>query len=71
MNLSTSKFTVALIGLGSIAPLHIDALNYVTQAKLVAVCDPLEKTSNVLKYTDYSKLLKEVKPDVVHILTPH
>ena len=63
----------AVIGLGVIGKVHCEIIQ--AQADLVAVCDIDESKfdlyPNALHYTDYKKMLKEVKPDVVHICTPH
>lgn len=64
---------VAVIGLGVIGKLHADIA--AMKADLVAVCDvneaELSPFKNAEKYTDYTRMLDEVKPDVVHVCTPH
>lgn len=64
---------IAIVGLGVIGKLHAELAQ--AHAKLVAVCDTderrLEPYSGVKGYTDYIRMLEEVKPDVVHICTPH
>ncbi len=63
----------AVIGLGVIGKVHCEIIQ--EQAQLVAVCDVDESKltlyPDALHYTDYKKMLKEVRPDVVHICTPH
>lgn len=63
----------AIIGLGVIGRLHAELAQ--AHAELVAVCDADEKKlapyGNAKKYADYVRMLDEVKPDVVHICTPH
>lgn len=65
---------VAVIGLGVIGKVHVKAIGE-TDASLVAVCDVVEEKlteyPEVKGYTDYIAMLDEVKPDVVHICTPH
>jgi len=64
----------ALVGLGVIGQVHVDIINKLG-LDLVAVCDvdenKLKDTCATQKFTDYEKMLSEVKPDVVHICTPH
>ena len=69
----------AVIGIGAIAPLHIKALQACGQ-EIVALCDPeIEKCHAANEkfglcaavYTDYLQMLDAVKPDVIHICTPH
>ena len=76
------KTRVAIIGCGGIANgKHMPSLSRVEDCEMVAFCDIVEwkavaaakkfGTENALVYTDYKKLLSEVKPDVVHVLTPN
>ncbi len=71
---------IALVGCGSICDVHIKAI-LTNGAELVALCDPnlnrakekkekYELTDTVL-YSDYSTMLADIRPDVVHICTPH
>ena len=67
---------VAVIGLGSIAPVHLDAIRAGGRAQLVAVCDRDAARKKPLWgdtpfYTDYERMLDAVRPDVVHICLPH
>ena len=66
----------AVVGLGVIGKVHISAIASLENAGLSAVCDidPSQKKSapeNTAFYTDYDDLLKNEKPDVVHICLPH
>jgi len=63
----------AIIGYGVIGKVHARAIpQYGT---LEAICDineeVLESAPAERKYTDYRKMLDEVRPDVVHVCTPH
>lgn len=64
----------AIIGLGVIGGVHIQVLK--SQGKEIsAVCDTdaarLLYYSEYKGYSDYKKMIEEVKPDIVHICTPH
>lgn len=63
----------ALIGAGVIGPVHAAILQ--KRGDLCAVCDineeKLSRFSSLPVYTDYIRMLEEVKPDAVHICTPH
>ena len=68
----------AVIGCGDISALHFDAIATVPGATLVGVCDTDQgrlaaaSTANgVPGFADHRQLLDELKPDVVHICTPH
>ena len=70
---------VAVIGLGTISASHINALLACGQ-EIVALCDILPERCESAKekfgldslvYTDYHEMLREVKPDSIHIATPH
>ena len=75
-----AKFKVGIIGCGVISGNHIPSLQKLDNVEIVALCDidtskaearrdQFELSS--LIYADYIKMLDEVKPDAVHILTPH
>lgn len=68
------KMRVAVIGLGVVGQVHIKVIQE-TKSELVAVCDTdvekLKSYAGIKGYTDYLSMLNEVKPDVVHICTPH
>lgn len=69
----------AIIGLGVIAPVHLDALKKIN-AEIVCVCD-IDKAKaeefvknhdlNCKIYDDYREMLDREDIDVVHICTPH
>lgn len=68
----------AVIGLGDISALHLDAIAGVADATLVAVCDTDatraasgEARLGVPGFTDHRALFTQAAPDVVHICTPH
>lgn len=74
--LTTGCFCVksAVIGLGIIGSVHVRVLQNLGH-EIAAVCDTDESRfseySNILHCTDYIKMLDEVRPDAVHICTPH
>ena len=63
----------AIIGLGVIGHVHFEVLKGISD--IVAVCDvdkdKFEEFPNILHFTDYKEMIDTVKPDVVHICTPH
>lgn len=69
---------VALIGCGRISSHHIAALQALPGAEIVAVCDLDERrarhtaTRHAIPrcYADAETMMGEVRPDVVHLLTP-
>ena len=69
---------VGLIGCGSIASQHLDAIDANPDAVLVAVADTDEDAAaavvadrGVPGYPDLTRMLDAEQPDVVHICTPH
>ena len=69
----------AIIGVGSIAQSHINAL-LKTGHEIVALCDLIEERCVRAKerfsldspiYTDYRVMIRETHPDCVHICLPH
>src|SRR3972149_10255222 len=68
----------ALIGTGRISEEHLAALRAIRSAKVVAVCDLSPAVSKYVAdrfgvehaYTDYRRMLADLAPDVVHVLTP-
>lgn len=69
---------VAIIGCGDVALIHFEAIAALADAELVAVCDTdparlaaAVTTYGVPGYGDVVTLLDDVRPDVVHICTPH
>lgn len=72
------KLNVAVIGCGTIFPVHADAIIKSKHSKLYAVCDidneiayATGKNFNCLFYTDYLEMLENETIDIVHICTPH
>jgi nucleoside-diphosphate-sugar epimerase/predicted dehydrogenase len=69
---------VALVGCGRISAYHVAAIKAVPGADLVAVCDLDQQVAREAAsrygirgcYTDFESLLRELRPDVVHLLTP-
>lgn len=66
----------AVIGCGVVSHIHIPVLMNMENVNLAAVCDidPAKKPDlpdKIHFYTDYQKLYKQEKPDVVHICLPH
>jgi len=78
---SKAKFRIAFIGAGGIAGAHIGALGAFDDVEIVAMSDistkPIEdkiekfELTGCQAYTDYEKMLAEVKPDAVNICTPN
>ncbi len=71
---TTQSPKIAIVGLGVIGKVHAAALK--EQGKSIyAVCDidpaRLLPYPEALHFTDYETMLKEAKPDAVHICTPH
>ena len=68
----------ALIGAGQIARQHLGCLQELPDVQVAAVCDlapsvaegAAERHRVPAWFTDYRAMLREVKPDVVHITTP-
>lgn len=68
---------VAIIGCGFFAPNHIHAWTSLADAELAAVCDldaqrvaaAAELAGGIPQYTDPARMLDELKPDVVDIIT--
>ena len=69
---------VAIIGAGNIALAHRPAIKAIDGAQIVGVCDknPLRAQSTASQldaagsYTDADTMIRDLRPDVVHILTP-
>lgn len=72
-----NKIRFALLGCGRISKKHIDALNSIENAQLVALCDVFEDRAKkqaeyaggVPYYTNYDKMLQSEEIDVVNILS--
>jgi predicted dehydrogenase len=75
---SLKKYRTALVGCGRISVFHIAALHALPHVEIVALCDlddqlAREQASQngILNvFTDMETMMIEVRPDVVHILTP-
>ena len=74
------NFKVCIVGCGVISGNHIPSLLRLDNVEIVALCDVDLKKAEARKaqfelssaiYSDYETMLDEVKPDAVHILTPH
>ncbi|MDO5495290.1 MAG: Gfo/Idh/MocA family oxidoreductase [bacterium] len=68
----------AVVGCGDVATIHYEGIDAIEGAELVAVCDTDEaaldaatRMTGTRGYTDLGEMLREVRPDVVHITTPH
>jgi predicted dehydrogenase len=69
---------IAIVGCGKIADAHASQIQKLEECEVVGVCDrePLmarqlfERFPVKNYYTDLSELLKDARPDVVHITTP-
>lgn len=75
---ATGRRTAAVVGLGDVAVIHVEAIEAIEGIELVAVCDtdPAalargSKEYGVPGYADVAAMLAEVRPDVVHVCTPH
>jgi predicted dehydrogenase len=72
------RLRVALVGCGPISVYHVAALTAVRNVEIVAVCDPDEQAAREAAtrhgirgcYTDAETMLRETRPDAVHLLTP-
>ncbi|NLO40215.1 MAG: Gfo/Idh/MocA family oxidoreductase [Ruminiclostridium sp.] len=72
------KINAAIIGCGSIFPVHADAIKGLEQVQLRVVCDIVEEKARLAaqKYdcsytTDYIDILKNPDIQAVHLCTPH
>lgn len=72
------RLRIALIGCGQIAEAHLQQVGRTGLARVVAVCDSepdlarhaAARFAVPAEYTDVDRMLREVRPDVVHIATP-
>ena len=73
-------FRVAIIGCGAISKVHAEYLSQMKEVEIVGLCDIRPERADALaeqfgirapRFTDYVRMLDEVKPDAVHICTPH
>jgi UDP-N-acetyl-2-amino-2-deoxyglucuronate dehydrogenase len=70
--------TAAVIGCGTISVVHLEAIKKLEGADLVAVCDAdpdragaAGQQYGVPAFSSHRQLLDDVRPDVVHVCTPH
>lgn len=66
----------AIIGLGDISFVHLDGILSNPEIQLAAACDLKEELKSRVPegtpfYTDYKKMVAQIKPDVVHVCLPH
>ena len=70
--------TAAVIGCGDVSIVHFEAIETLADGKLVAVCDtdPVAAARasdryGVPAFASHTELLTTLRPDVVHVTTPH
>jgi UDP-N-acetyl-2-amino-2-deoxyglucuronate dehydrogenase len=68
----------AVVGCGDVSVVHLAAIASLPDVELVAVCDTdpvrladAEQRHGVLGFADHRQLIEELRPDVVHVCTPH
>jgi len=68
----------AVIGCGDVSVVHLQAIEKLAGAELVAVCDTDPRRAEaaagrygVPAFADHRRLLAAVRPDVAHVCTPH
>jgi len=70
---------VALVGAGRIAAVHLGFAKGVSNARIVAICDPVPGRAEELArqkqvaaacYTDLDAMMREAEPSIVHVVTP-
>ena len=80
MNGNKKTFRAAIVGCGTIAPNHANAICESEHATLVALCDKrpeqaekLAKSFNLEAeiFTDFDAMLDSIELDAIHICTPH
>lgn len=70
----TKKFKAAVAGCGGISSVHVDAINRLQNAEIIAVCDPdSDKTARYpfKSYAGYEAMINDNDIDVLHICLPH
>jgi predicted dehydrogenase len=74
----TAPARAAVVGCGDISAVHLAALHDFHGAELVGVCDVDDKRASaasaahgVPAYTDPGTMLDSLRPEVVHVCTPH
>ena len=70
--------TAAVIGCGDVSVVHLQAIANLAGADLVAVCDTDTSRAaasaaryGVPAFAEHRQLLESIRPEVVHICTPH
>lgn len=70
--------TAAVVGIGDISTIHLQAIAANDQVELVGVCDIVPERAEqaaqqwgVPAFTDHQQLLEQARPEVVHITLPH
>jgi UDP-N-acetyl-2-amino-2-deoxyglucuronate dehydrogenase len=70
--------TTAVIGCGDVSAVHLQAIENLPGIDLAGVCDidPARATATAGRYgvpafSDHRQLLESVRPEVVHVCTPH
>ena len=70
--------TAAVVGCGDVSTVHLDAIAALDGIELVAVCDTdpdrlaaASAAHGVPGFDDHRQLIRDVRPDVVHVCTPH
>ncbi len=73
-----TKIRAAIIGCGTIFPMHALSIKQLSEVELVAVCDVLKERAekkglefSVPFYTDYKEMIEKEKPQSVHVCLPH
>ncbi|WP_347350738.1 Gfo/Idh/MocA family oxidoreductase [Intrasporangium sp.] len=68
----------AVVGCGDVATVHLEAIEAIAGIELVAVCDSDPETlagavaaQGVPGFADVEAMVRQVRPDVVHVCTPH
>lgn len=78
--MTEKNYSVALVGCGSVAQNHLNAITMLGNVEIVALCDVITERANALKerfapkakiYDSYEKMLECEKLDSIHICTPH
>lgn len=72
------KLRVCIVGCGNIFTMHSTSVASFSDAELVGVCDIKPERAeaaaekfNTKAYTDYTVMLSEQKPDILHVCLPH
>jgi len=73
-----TRLSAAIVGCGRISAYHVAALKELPDVEIVAVCDLREKLARDLAsqagnphvFTDMEAMMRQTRPDVVHVVTP-